>query len=105
MLVRIEIGTLGNVYAEVVEGDESFRRSLPQILRAARMQPSASTEEFRADEKQPRRDCLVLDVLLPGRSGVDLRNQLAAVSVATPVLFVTALADPRAREGAVAGRA
>jgi FixJ family two-component response regulator len=62
-----------------------------------------SAEEFRADVKQPRFDCLVLDVQLPGMSGLDLRNQLAAEGIATPVFFVTAHDDPRVREQAMAG--
>ena len=64
----------------------------------------SSAEEFRADVKQPKFDCLVLDVQLPGMSGIELRDQLAIEGVATPVLFVTAHDDPRAREEALAGR-
>ena len=64
----------------------------------------SSAEEFRADVKQSRFDCLVLDVHLPGMSGLDLRNRLVAEGVATPVLFVTAHDDPGAREEALAGR-
>jgi FixJ family two-component response regulator len=54
----------GNVYVGVVDDDESLRRSLARLLRAAGMQPIAyaSAEAFRADLKQPRFDCLVLDV-------------------------------------------
>jgi FixJ family two-component response regulator len=99
-------GTLGNVYVGVVDDDESLCRSLARLLRAAGMQPItySSAEEFRADVKQPQFDCLVLDVQLPGMSGLDLRNQLAAEGIATPVLFVTAHDDPRVREQAMAGR-
>jgi FixJ family two-component response regulator len=95
-----------NVYVGVVDDDESQRKSLARLLRAAGMQPVAyaSAEEFRADVKQPRFDCLVLDVQLPGISGIELRNQLTIEGVATPVIFVTAYDDPEAREAAVAGR-
>ena len=102
------ISNLGfvNVYVGVVDDDESIRRSLARLLRAAGMQPVtfSSAEEFRADVKQPKFDCLVLDVQLPGMSGIELRDQLAIEGVATPVLFVTAHDDPRAREEALAGR-
>lgn len=99
-------GNSGNVYVGVVDDDESLRRSLARLLRAAGMQAItyASAEAFCADLKPPRFDCLVLDVQLPGMSGVDLRNRLATAGVATPVLFVTAHDDPRAREAAMAGR-
>jgi len=95
----------GNVYVGVVDDDESLRRSLARLLRAAGMLPItyASTEDFRADTKWPRFDCLVLDVQLLGISGLDLQKQLAAESVATPILFITAHDDPRARQEAMAG--
>jgi FixJ family two-component response regulator len=99
-------GDLGTVYVGVVDDDESLRRALARLLRAAGMRPItyASAEAFRAAVKPPRFDCLVLDVHLPGMSGLDLRNRLVAEGVATPVLFVTAHDDPRAREEALAGR-
>ena len=94
----------GNVYVAVVEDDESARRSLARLLRAAGMQPItySSAEEFLADSRQPRFVCLVLDVQLLGMSGLDLQRQLAADGVATPVFFITAYDDPRAREEAMA---
>jgi FixJ family two-component response regulator len=99
-------GDWGTVYVGVVDDDESLRRALARLLRAAGMRPItyASAEAFRAAVKPPRFDCLVLDVHLPGMSGLDLRNRLVAEGVATPVLFVTAHDDPRAREEALAGR-
>jgi FixJ family two-component response regulator len=100
------ISGLGNLYVGVVDDDESLRRSVARLLHAAGMQPItyASAEEFRADVKQPRFDCLVLDVQLPGMSGIDLRNEPAAEGNATPVLFVTAHDDPKTSEDAMAGQ-
>jgi FixJ family two-component response regulator len=97
---------ISNIYVGLVDDDESQRRSLARLLRAAGMQPIAyaSAEEFRADVKQPCFDCLVLDVQLPGMSGIALRNQLATEGLTTPVIFLTAHDDPKAREAAVAGR-
>jgi len=98
-------GNLGNVYVGVVDDDESLLRSLARLLRAAGMQPItySSAEAFRADVKRPRFDCLVLDVQLPGVSGIDLRNQLAAEGATTPILFVTAYDDAQARANALSG--
>jgi FixJ family two-component response regulator len=95
----------GNIYIAIVEDDESARRSLARLLRAAGMQPITyeSAEDFLADSRQPRFTCLVLDVQLLGMSGLDLQRHLAAAGVATPVLFITAHDDPRAREEAIAG--
>jgi FixJ family two-component response regulator len=98
-------GILDNLCVAVVEDDESQRRALARLLRAAGMQSIAyaSAEEFRSDLRQPRFHCLVIDVQLPGMSGIELRDQLAAEGAATPVLFVTAYDDPKARERALAG--
>jgi FixJ family two-component response regulator len=99
------VGISGNVYVGVVEDDDSQRRSLARLLRASGMQPVAyaSAEEFLADVKKPRFDCLVLDVQLAGMSGIELRNQLAAEGIATRVIFVTAYDNPSARAQALAG--
>jgi FixJ family two-component response regulator len=99
-------GILGNIYVGLVDDDESQRKSLARLLRAAGMQPIAyaSAEEFRADAKQPRFDCLVLDVQLPGISGIELRNLLAIEGNTTPVIFVTAYDSLKAREAALAGQ-
>jgi len=89
----------------VVDDDESVRRSLARLLRAAGMQATTygSAEEFRADVQHPRFDCLILDVQLPGMSGIELRNRLAAEGVAPPVIFVTGHDHPRAHRDAMAG--
>jgi FixJ family two-component response regulator len=94
-----------NLYVAVVDDDEGQRRALSRLLRAAGMQPIAyaSAEEFRSDLRQPRFHCLVIDVQLPGMSGIELRDQLAAEGIATPVLFVTAHDDETSREQALAG--
>jgi FixJ family two-component response regulator len=97
--------TVNNLYVAVIDDDEGQRRALSRLLRAAGMQPIAyaSAEEFRADLRQPRFHCLVIDVQLPGMSGIELRDQLAAEGIATPVIFISAHDDPTAREQALAG--
>ena len=96
---------LSDVCVCVVDDDESIRRSVARLLRAVGMHAITyeSAEAFRADVKPPHFDCLVLDVQLPGMSGIDLRNQLASEASTTPVLFVTAYDDPKALEEAMAG--
>ena len=100
------LGGLGQLCVGVVDDDESLLRAVARLLSAAGMQAItyASAEEFRADVQHPPFDCLVLDVQLPGMSGLELRDQLAAEGIATPVLFMTAHDDPRTRETAMAGR-
>jgi len=86
-------------YVAVVDDDESLGRSLGRLLRAAGycsvIYPSA--EAFLSDAKQPRFDCLVLDVQLGGISGMELGQQLALSGSKTPVVFITAHDDPNER--------
>ena len=75
----------------VVEDDLSVRRSLDRLIRSARLDISvfASAEEF-LDSEHPRKvDCLILDVCLPGMSGVELHRHLLASSCNIPVIFIT----------------
>ena len=93
-----------NIYVAVVDDDQSLCRSLSRLLRAAHFQPItyASAEEFLADTKHPKFDCLVLDIQLEGMSGLELRRRLSAVNDATPVVFITAHDDPEVRAQAKA---
>ena len=78
--------------AAVVDDDISVRESLQSLIRSAGLEVKvfASAEEF-LDAAQPRKaDCLILDVRLPGMSGIDLHRQLMAGSCKVPAIFITA---------------
>ncbi|HAB19383.1 MAG TPA: response regulator [Verrucomicrobiota bacterium] len=94
------------VYVAVVDDDESLCRSFSRLLRAAGFHPVTypAAEAFLQDSKRPRFDCLVLDIQLPGMSGLELSQRLAAVADATPVIFITAHDEPEVRSQALAGR-
>jgi FixJ family two-component response regulator len=104
MLLTKPMSNSKNTYVAVVDDDESARRSLGRLLRAAGFQPITypSAEAFLEDEKRPHFDCLVLDIRLDGMSGIDLQKQLAETGSATPVVFITAHEDPKVREQALA---
>ena len=93
------------IYVAVVDDDESLCRSFSRLLRVAGFQPVTypSAEAFLQDSKRPRFDCLVLDIQLPGMSGLELSQRLAAVADATPVIFITAHDEPEIRSQALAG--
>ncbi len=86
-------------YVAVVDDDERVCQSFGRLLRAAGLQPITypSAEAFLADTKQPRFDCLVLDVQLGGMSGIELAQRLAADGGSPPFIFITAHDDPAAR--------
>ena len=95
---------LRQTYVAVVDDDESQCRSLSRLLRAEGMQPVTypSAEVFLADTKQPRFDCLVLDIQLGGMSGLELHRQLNSSGSTTPVIYITAHDEPATREAAQA---
>ena len=72
---------------------------MSRLLRLAGFQPITylSAEAFLEDSKHPQFDCLVLDIQLPGMSGLELCLRLAAVKDTTPVIFITAHDDPAVR--------
>jgi FixJ family two-component response regulator len=53
----------------------------------------ASVSEFLDEERPDGPTCLVLDVRLPGRSGLDLQRELTASNIKIPIIFITAHAD------------
>ena len=75
----------------VVDDDISVRRSLDRLIRSARLDVSlfASAEEFLASDQPRNVDCLILDVCLPGMSGVELHRHLLASRCNVPVIFIT----------------
>ncbi|HTK91954.1 MAG TPA: response regulator transcription factor [Verrucomicrobiae bacterium] len=79
----------------VVDDDPSVRRGLERLLRMAghRVETFASAREFleRPEHAGPR--CLVLDVRMPGQSGLDLHDRLVASGRDIPVIFITGHAD------------
>ena len=62
----------------------------------------ASAEELLATDVASRAECLVIDIHLPGMSGLDLQRALAAAGSVPPIIFVTAHDLPRVRQRAMA---
>jgi len=91
------------LYVAVVDDDEGVCRSVSRLLRAAGFQAVSylSAEAFLCDTKQPRFDCLVLDVQLGGLSGIELAERLASSHQSTPVVFITAHDAPDVRARAL----
>jgi FixJ family two-component response regulator len=79
----------------VVEDDASVRRALGALVRLAglRVQTFPSAQEFLAFPRPDVPSCLVLDVQLPGLSGLDLQEELAKADVQIPIIFLTGHGD------------
>lgn len=83
----------------VVDDDESVRESLPDLLRefGFEAQTFSSAEEFLASEAIADTNCLVLDVAMPGMSGLDLQQELKTREQSIPIVFITAHRDATVR--------
>jgi DNA-binding NtrC family response regulator len=79
----------------VIDDDPSIRDSLRNLIRSAGLdvQTFGSAQEFLTDRSPDAFSCLVLDVNLPGLSGLDLQQELAKVDVQIPTIFITGHAD------------
>jgi FixJ family two-component response regulator len=79
----------------VIDDDEGFRESLGRLLRAAGVNPRlfASINDFVGSDPPDCPTCLVLDVRLPERNGLDFQRELAAAGATLPIVFVTGHGD------------
>jgi FixJ family two-component response regulator len=79
----------------VVEDDASVRKAVGSLVRLAGLtvQTFSSAQEFLAFPKPDVPSCLVLDVQLPGLSGLDLQEELARSDVQIPIIFLTGHGD------------
>jgi RNA polymerase sigma factor (sigma-70 family) len=79
----------------VVDDDPDIREALLGLLQSVglRVEVFASVQEFLASAYIERPGCLVLDVRLPGRSGLDLQDELAKANLQLPIIFISGHAD------------
>ena len=75
----------------VVDDDPSVRRSTERLVRSMgfNVQTFATAKEFRERARVESPSCLVLDVHLPGPSGLDLQRELVQAGVQIPIIFIT----------------
>ena len=92
----------------VVDDDEMLRESLPELLREFGFTARAfsSGQEFLVSDDVNETRCLILDVAMPGMSGLDLQKELKHRGQAIPIIFITGQKDEEAskqafRQGAV----
>jgi FixJ family two-component response regulator len=79
----------------LVDDDASFRRSAERLIEAAgfRVEPFSSSADFLRSKRSDAPSCLVLDVQLPGLSGLDLQRELAKRGSSIPIIFITGHGD------------
>ena len=79
----------------VVDDEKSVRTSLRRLLKSAgwNVETYSSAQEFLARGAADRPGCLVLDVSMPGLSGLELQEQMQAAGVTVPIVFITGHGD------------
>jgi FixJ family two-component response regulator len=88
----------------IVDDDESVREAINSLLRSVGLHAEvfASAEEFLSSGYQHNAECLILDVRMPGMSGLQLQEQLTCAKFDVPIIFITAhVSDTQARTRAL----
>jgi FixJ family two-component response regulator len=84
-----------NASVLIIDDDPEFRDSVGRLLRTVGLdtQQFSSVSDFLKADPSDGPTCLVLDVRLPGRSGLELQRELAAANRQLPIIFITAHGD------------
>lgn len=87
----------------IVDDDDSMRRAARRLIKAFgfAVDTFSSAEDFLASGRLDETACLVLDVHMPGLSGLELQARLNAMGYHLPIVFITAFADDNARTQAL----
>ena len=95
-----------SVYIHIVDDDEAVRESLGDLLRSMGYEVMlyGSTSEFLKVELPDAPACLILDIRLPGTSGLELQEYLRRIDIRLPVILMTGFGDiPMSVKGMKAG--
>jgi len=86
----------------VIDDDESVRRAFGRLLRSVGLDAEtfSSAEEFLDSPKQRENACILIDIRMPGSTGFDLQQKLAASDIRIPVIVISASDDAQIRERA-----
>ena len=79
----------------VIDDDESLREALKSLIRSVglNVQTFASAPEFLERPRPDAAACLILDVRMPGVSGLDLQRELTEANIHIPIIFITGHGD------------
>ena len=86
-------------FIAIVDDDESVQRALQDLMEAEGLSARCygSAEEFLESGLQSKAACLIVDIRMPGMSGLELQARLKTDRVNTPIIFITAHGDTSVR--------
>src|SRR5262245_32706457 len=93
------IGGAGSRFVAIVDDDRSLQRALKDLMESAGLAARCygSAEEFLESDLCDQTGCLVLDILMPGMSGLELQAKLNALGSRIPIIFITARGNAKLR--------
>jgi FixJ family two-component response regulator len=98
------IGSLGRggIMVYLIEDDESVRKALQRLFRSAGLDVRvfAGAEEFMQSGDLSQGGCIVVDIQMPGLTGLDLQEGLLAKNIRVPTIIISARDDAETRERA-----
>lgn len=102
-LTRSEIDLPEIPLISIVDDDESVRGALKSLIESVgfRTEVFSSGEDFLNSDRSGDTDCLIVDVRMPGMSGLELQERLNAVHSLIPLIFMSAHGDEEARARAL----
>lgn len=79
----------------VIDDDPAFRKSVDRLLRSVGLKAKmfSSASQFLAEDRPIGPACIVLDVRMPGMSGLEFQSELAAADIPIPIIFITGHGD------------
>ena len=82
----------GTPLISVIDDDDALRNSLENLIRSIglRAQGFSSAEAFLSSNQAHETHCLILDVRMPGMSGLELQRQITVANSHLPIIFITA---------------
>ena len=89
----MSLGDVTTVF--IIDDDAGVRESIQDLVESVglRAESFATAQEFLSGERRDGPSCLVLDVRLPGISGLDLQRELRRAGIRIPIIFITGHAD------------
>jgi FixJ family two-component response regulator len=95
MTDNVAITAHENAVVYIVDDDQSIRDALKDLLESVGLQVQSfgSTQEFLRSKRVDAPGCLVLDIRMPGMSGLDFQREMANWNLRIPVVFITAHGD------------
>jgi FixJ family two-component response regulator len=89
----MSIGDVSTVY--IIDDDSGVRESIQDLVESVGLHAEsfATAQEFLSSKRRDAPSCLVLDIRLPGISGLDLQHELKKAGIKIPIIFISAHAD------------